>query len=143
MSEADQREFEIGEDLAPHTTAQMLAMYEDKLATRRRLADIDPTNPQWRCDEAGILATIGIEYRNADLSEPAISAFQESCIILRELADLDPRNSHLHRHLSASLAELAKARFDVGDFEGALANQEECLLINRKLRKHLSALHNK
>lgn len=134
MGEIDQPELEIGEELAPHTTAQMLAIYEDKLATRRRLAHIDPTNPQWRCDEAGILATIGIEYRNAGLSERAMRAFQESCIILRELADLDPRNSNLHRHLSISLGELAKARLEVGDFEGALANQEECLLINRKLR---------
>jgi hypothetical protein len=69
MSEADQREVKIGEELAPHTTAQILAIYENKLATRRRLAHIDPTNPQWRCDEAGILTTIGIESRNAGLSE--------------------------------------------------------------------------
>ena len=57
MSEADSRELEIGEELAPHTPAQILAIYEGKLAIRRRLADIDPTNPQWRCDEAGILDT--------------------------------------------------------------------------------------
>jgi len=140
MSEADQREVEIGEERAPHTTAQILAIYEDKLATRRRLAHVDPTNPQWRCDEAGILTTIGIESRKLGWSEQAIRAFQESCIILRELADLDPRNSTLHGHLSTSLAELAKARLDVGDFEGALANQEECLLLNRKLWKRSPSL---
>ena len=140
MSETDQREVKIGEGLTPDTTAQILAICENKLATRRRLAHIDPTNPQWRCDEAGILTTIGIESRNAGLSEQAICAFQESCIILRELADRDPRNSNLHRHLSIGLAELAKARLDAGDFEGALANQEECLLINRNLRKRSSSL---
>ena len=140
MSETDQREVKIGEGLTADTTAQILAICENKLATRRRLAHIDPTNPQWRCDEAGILTTIGIESRNAGLSVQAICAFEESCIILRELADRDPRNSNLHRHLSIGLAELAKARLDVGDLEGALADQEECLLINRKLRKRASSL---
>jgi len=140
MSEADQREVATRAELASHTAAQMLAIYEDKLATRRRLAHIDPTNSQWRCDEAGILTTIGIESRKVGWSEQAIRAFQESCIILRELADRDPRNSTLHQHLSTNLGELAKARLDVGDFEGALANQEECLLINRKLRKRSSSL---
>ena len=135
MSETDQREIKIAEGLTPDRTAQILAICENKLATRRRLAHIDPTNPQWRCDEAGILTTIGMESRNAGLSVQAICAFEESCIILRELADRDPRNSNLHRHLSMGLAELAKARLDVGDLEGALADQEECLLINRKLRK--------
>jgi tetratricopeptide (TPR) repeat protein len=135
MSEADSRELEIGEELAPHTPAQILAIYEGKLAIRRRLADIDPTNPQWRCDEAGILATIGIECQNAGLSERAIRAFQEGCAILRELAARDPRNSNLQRHLSTSLAELAKAKLDIGDFEGALTTQEERLLLDRKLRK--------
>jgi len=139
MSEADQREIDTRAEPS-HTAAQMLAIYEDKLATRRRLAHIDPTNSQWRCDEAGILTTIGIEARKVGWSEQAIRAFQESCIILRELADLDPRNSTLHQHLSTNLAELAKARLDVGDFEGALANQEECLLVNRKLQNRSSSL---
>jgi hypothetical protein len=95
MSGTDQHEVKRGESLTPHMRAEILAICQNKLATRRRLAHIDPTNPQWRCDEAGILTTIGIESRNAGLSEQAICAFEESCIILRELADRDPRNSNL------------------------------------------------
>lgn len=119
--------------LAAHT--KNLSIYEGKLATRRRLAQIDPTNPQWRCDEAEILDVIGNEYRSAGMTASAIGAYQQSCTILRELADLNPRNLNLLKYLTIGLARLAETRLDAGDLEGALANQEECSLINRKLRK--------
>jgi hypothetical protein len=80
MSETDQREVKIAEGLTPDTTAQILAICENKLATRRRLAHIDPTNPQWRCDEAGILTTIGIESRNAGLSVQAYALLKRAAL---------------------------------------------------------------
>ena len=103
---------------------------------RRRLANLDPSNPQWRSDEAEILGLIAMEFRHAGLVERAIRPFEESCAILRELTDLDPRNSDLRRHFSMNLAHLAKARLELGDQQGALANHEECRLIHRKASRH-------
>ena len=42
-----------------------LAACRDSLAIRRRLAGLDPTNAQWRHDEACILDHIGNVYRKA------------------------------------------------------------------------------
>ena len=42
MSETDSHEVKRGEGLTPDRTAQILAICENKLATRRRLAHIDP-----------------------------------------------------------------------------------------------------
>lgn len=119
--------------------ASLLTVYEDKLVMRRRLAEVDPTNPQWKCDQAEILELIRNEYQRAGMSQAAIRAHQESCIILRELAELDPRNRELHQHLSLSLANLARTELDSGDLNGALVHQNDSLLIRRKLRKRISS----
>ena len=116
-----------------------MAIYEHKLASRRRLAKVDPTNPQWRCNAAELLKLIGNEYQRAGLPERAIQAQQESCAILRELVDLDPRNRELQRHLSINLGRLARTKLETGDFNGALAHQEESLVISRKLRSRRSS----
>jgi tetratricopeptide (TPR) repeat protein len=116
----------------------LLAIYEDKLVIRRRLAEVDPTNPQWKCDQAEILELIRDEYQRLGMSHAAIRAHQESCIILRELAALDPRNRELHQHFSLSLACLARTEFDSGDLNGAMVHQNESLLVRRKLRKRMS-----
>ena len=84
---------------------------------------------------AELLLLIGEEYHRAGMPDREIIARQESCAILRELADRDPRNRDLHRHLSIHLSQLAKAEFEMGDLGGALARQEKSLLISRKLRK--------
>lgn len=119
--------------------SSLLTIYEDKLVTRRRLAEVDPTNPQWKCDQAEILELIRNEYQRAGRPQDAIRAHQESCIILRELAELDPRNRELHQHLSLSLANLARTEMDSGDRNAALVHQNESLLIRRKLRKRTSS----
>jgi tetratricopeptide (TPR) repeat protein len=135
MGHPDEQELGIIEEPKAPTTASMLAIYHDKLATRRRLANLDPSNLQWRSDEAEILGLIAMEFRHAGLVERAIRPFEESCAILRELTDLDPRNSHLRRHFSMNLAQLAKARLDLGDQPGALADHEECRLLHRKVSR--------
>src|SRR3954453_6174854 len=106
MRHPDEQEFGIFEEPRPPTTASMLAIYHDKLATRRRLANLDPTNPQWQSDQAEILGLIATEFRHAGLVQRAIRPFEESCSILRALTDLDPRNSNLRRHLSTNLTQL-------------------------------------
>ena len=119
--------------------ASLLVIYEQKLASRRRLAKVDPTNLQWRCSAAELLKLIGNEYQRAGLPERAIQAQQESCAMLRELVDLDPRNRELQRHLSISLGRLARTKLETGDLSGALAHQEESLVISRKLRSRRSS----
>ena len=104
MRHPDEQELGIIEEPKAPTTASMLAIYQDKLAMRRRLANLDPSNPQWRSDQAEILGLIAMEFRHAGLVERAIPPFEESCAILRELTDLDPRNSDLRRHFSMNCA---------------------------------------
>jgi hypothetical protein len=48
-------------DFGQHTG--VLADYQTSLALRHRLVRIDPTNAQWRYDEACILDQMGCEYR--------------------------------------------------------------------------------
>ena len=61
------------------------------------------------------------------------------CAILRELADRNPRNRELQRHLSIGLGRLARTKWETGDFDGALADQEELLALSRKLRSRRSS----
>ena len=75
---------------AQHTG--VLQDYQKSLALRHRLVSIDPTNAQWRYDEACILDQIGHECRMAGLSHEAIAAWEVSAAIWRQLAKTDPRN---------------------------------------------------
>jgi len=115
--------------------SEELGIYESKLETRRRLARIDPSNLQWRWDEAQLLGLIGSEYSKARMPGPAITAHEESSLIWRELVERDPRNFDLQRHLSACLTKLSKVKLDAGDIKAALLSQEECILINRRLNQ--------
>jgi tetratricopeptide (TPR) repeat protein len=102
------------------------------------LAKADPTNPQWKCDAVDLLHLIGEEYERAGMCEEAIHARHEGCVILRELVTLDLRNRDLQRYLSILLGNLARNQLAAGDLRGALAHQEESLLIRRKLRQRTS-----
>jgi tetratricopeptide (TPR) repeat protein len=121
---------------APNDVGHLTGVLEDyqrSLALRHRLVRIDPSNAQWRYDEACILDQIGHEYRKAGLSHQAITAYEVSAAIWRQLAKADPRNRQLD--LSISLAKLGDAKLAVADSVGAIAAYEENAVNWRRLLK--------
>ena len=113
--------------------AGLLADYQKSLALRHRLVCIDPTNAQWRYDEACILDQIGYEYRKAERNQEAIAAYEVSAAIWRQLGKTDPRNRQLD--LSISLGKLGDAKLAVADSVGAIAAYEESAVNWRRLLK--------
>jgi Flp pilus assembly protein TadD len=63
----------------------------------------------------------------------ALSAFEESLLIMRRLAAADPGNGGLQRDVSVSLNDIGNVRRAAGNRTGALAAYEESLSIMRKL----------
>jgi hypothetical protein len=80
-----------------------LEAYKVSLAIRRRLAQIDPNNIQWRRDEAYILNRIGDEYHSGGMSHEAIAAYEGSIAIRCHLTKIDPRNRQRQLDVSMSL----------------------------------------
>lgn len=113
--------------------AGVLEEYQKSLALRHRLVRIDPSNAQWRYDEACILDQMGYEYSKAGLSHEAIAAYEVSAAIWRQLASTDPRNRELD--LSISLGKLGDAKLAVADTVGAIAVYEEGAVNWRRLLK--------
>src|SRR5665809_166019 len=113
--------------------AGLLEDYQKSLALRHRLVRIDPSNAQWRYDEACILDQMGYEYRNAGFSHEAIAAYEVSAAIWRQLANTDPLNRRLD--LSISLRKLGDAKRAVADSVGATAAYEESAVNWRRLLK--------
>ena len=111
----------VPNDFGQH--AGLLADYQKSLALRHRLVCIDPTNAQWRYDEACILDQIGYEYRKGGLNQEAIAAYEVSAAIWRQLAKTDPRNRQLD--FLISLGQLGGAKLAVADSVGATAAYEE------------------
>ena len=111
----------------------VLEDYQKSLALRHRLVRIDPSNAQWRYDEACILDQMGYEYRNAGFSHEAIAAYEVSAAIWRQLANTDPLNRRLD--LSISLRKLGDAKRAVADSVGATAAYEESAVNWRRLLK--------
>ena len=111
----------------------LLDDYQKSLAFRHRLVRIDPTNAQWRYDEACILDQIGYEYRKAGLSQEAVAVYEVSAAIWRQLAKTDPWNRRLD--LSISLGKLGDARLGAADSVGAIAAYEESAVNWRRLLK--------
>jgi len=111
----------------------MLEDYQKRLALRHRLVCIDPTNAQWRHDEACILDRIGEEYRRVGLAHETIAVYEVSVAIWRQLAKVGPRNQQLD--LSISLGKLGDARLAVADSVGAIAAYEESVVNWRRLLK--------
>ena len=105
--------------------------YQKSLALRHRLVRVDPTNAQWRYDEACILDQIGYEYRKAGLSQEAVAVYEVSAAIWRQLAKTDPRNRQLD--LAISLGKLGDARLGAADSVGAIAAYEESAVNWRRL----------
>jgi tetratricopeptide (TPR) repeat protein len=112
-----------------------LAIYEESLTLRRRLAEIDPHNNQWQRDSAYFLGRIGDEYRKVDMKERAIAAYKESLTVWRHLAKIDRRNPQLQPNISECLDKLGDVRLGAADGKGALAAYEESLTIRRHLSK--------
>ena len=87
-----------GEDFEENPEA--LAIYEQSLTLRRRLAKIDPRNSQWQRDAAYFLERIGDEYRKVGLNQRAIAAYEESLTVWRHLAKIARRNPQLQLNIS-------------------------------------------
>ena len=112
-----------------------LAIYEESLTFRRRLAEIDPHNNQWRRNSAYFLDRIGDEYRKVGMRERAIAAYEESLAVWRHLAKIDRRNPQLQLNISVCLDKLGDVKLGAADGMGALAAHEESLTIRRHLSK--------
>jgi tetratricopeptide (TPR) repeat protein len=112
-----------------------LAIYEESLTLRRRLAKIDPRNSQWQRDGAYFLETIGDEYRNVGMNERAIAAYEESLAVWRHLAKIDRRSPQRQLNISVCLDKLGDVKLGAADGVGALAAYEESLTIRRHLSK--------
>jgi tetratricopeptide (TPR) repeat protein len=110
-----------------------LAVYEECLAIRRRLAKVDPRNTQWQHDEACLLDQIGNEYRNAGMKRQAIAAYEASLAVLRHLAEIDPRNTQRQLDVAVSLNKLGDLKLDGVDSWGAITCYEACAAIWRHL----------
>ena len=122
-----------GLDLARLQYTGVLEDYQKSLALRHRLVSIDPTNAQWRYDEACFLDQIGYEYRKAELNQEAVAAYEVSATIWRQLAKTDPWNRQ--RDLSLSLGKLGDAKLAAADRVGAIAAYEESVVTWRRLLK--------
>ena len=116
-------------------SAGALAIYEESLTLRRRLAKIDPRNSQWHRDGAYFLERIGDEHRNVGMNQPAIAAYEESLAVWRHLAKIDRRNPQRQLNISVCLNKLGDVKLDAADSMGALAAYEESLTIRRHLSK--------
>jgi tetratricopeptide (TPR) repeat protein len=112
-----------------------LAIYEESLTLRRRLAEIDPRNNQWQRDAAYFLDRIGDEYRKVGMRERAIAAYEESLAVWRHLAKIDRRNPQLQLNISECLDKLGDLKLGAADGMGALAAYEKSLTIRRHLSK--------
>ncbi len=122
-----------GEDFEENSEA--LAIYEQSLTLRRRLAKIDPRNSQWQRDAAYFLERIGDEYRKVGMNQRAIAAYEESLTVWRHLAKIDRRNPQLQLNISGCLDKFGDVKFGAADGMGALAAYEESLTIRRHLSK--------
>ena len=112
-----------------------LAIYEESLTLRRRLAEIDPRNNQWRRDAAYFLDRIGDEYRKVGMREQATAAYEESLTVWRHLAKIDRRNRQLQLNISECLDKLGELKLGAANGIEALAAYEESLTIRRHLSK--------
>ena len=111
-----------------HKVAE-LAACRDSLAIRRRLAGLDPTNAQWRHDEACILDHIGNVYRKAGKAQDAIAVYEESVAIWRRLANLARRDRQRQLNVTMSLRKLGDVKLEAADHKGAIAAYEECAFL--------------
>jgi hypothetical protein len=111
MNKLSQRDSDLGRVPSNSTkSVGNLAVYEECLAKRRRLAKVDPRNTEWQHDEACLLDQIGNEYRKAGLKRQAIRAYEASLAVLRHLAEIDPRNTQRHLDVANDLAPSSRAR---------------------------------
>ena len=111
-----------------------LAIYEECLAIRRRLAKVDPRNTQWQHDQACLLEQIGDEYRNARMKPQAIVAYEASLAVLHHLAKIDPRNIQRQLDIASSLNKLGDVKLDGVDSWGAITCYQANVAIWRRLR---------
>ena len=112
-----------------------LAIYEESLTLRRRLAKIDPRNSQWQRDGAYFLDRIGDEYRKVGMNQRAIATYEESLAVWRHLAKIDRRNPQLQLNVSVCLDKLGDVKLGAADAVGAITAYEESLTIRRHLSK--------
>jgi tetratricopeptide (TPR) repeat protein len=112
-----------------------LAACQQALAIRRRLARIDPSNAQWRHDEACVLDRIGNAYRKTGKTQEAIAAYEQGVAVWRQLAKHAPRDLHRQLKVSMSLKQLGDVKLDAADQKGAIASYEEGVVFWRRILK--------
>src|SRR6476660_5495303 len=148
-SSATQQSFAIADELADNPnsirtindvdsddfdeSSGALAIYEESLTLRRRLAEIDPRNNQWQRDAAYFLDRIGDEYLKVGMKERAIAAYEESLTVWRHLHKGDPSNPSRQLNVAGSLEKIGDLKLAAGDAQGALAAYGEMLSIDRTL----------
>jgi len=134
MDKLSQRDSSLGR-VPTHSTKGIgnLAVYEECLAIRRRLAKVDPHNTQWHHDEACLLDQIGDEYRNSGMKRQAIEAYEASLAVLRHLADIDPRNTQRQLDVAISLNKLGDVKLDGVDSWGAITCYQASVAMWRRL----------
>jgi tetratricopeptide (TPR) repeat protein len=134
MNKLSQRDSQLGRVPTSSTkSVGNLAVYEECLAIRRRLAKVDPHNAQWQHDEACLLDQIGDEYRNAGMKRQAIGAYEASLAVLRHLAEIDPRNTQRQLDVAISFNKLGDVKLDGFDSWGAITCYQASLAIWRQL----------
>jgi tetratricopeptide (TPR) repeat protein len=132
---SQQRDFQLGHVQTSLTkSVGNLAIYEECLAIRRRLAKVDPRNTQWQHDQACLLEQIGDEYRNARMKPQAIVAYEASLAVLHHLAKIDPRNIQRQLDIASSLNKLGDVKLDGVDSWGAITCYQANVAIWRRLR---------
>ena len=112
-----------------------LAAFRGSLAMRRRLAGLDPTNPQWRHDEACILHHIGDFYLTAGKTQEAIATYEAGVAIWRHLANLARRDPQRQLIVTMSLKKLGDLKFEAADRRGAIAAYEQGVVFWRRILK--------
>ena len=101
-------------------TAGALASYDESLAIRRRLAETDPSNVQWRSDEAYVLAKdwrSEAHHRRQSGRTGRVRGRSGHCSRLCR-GGHQPR---VERELAVNLTKIGAVKREMGDAAGALA----------------------
>jgi hypothetical protein len=111
---------------------QAIGAYEASLAVLRHLAEIDPRNIQ-RQDVAISLNKLGDVKLDGIDSWGAITCYQASVAIWRQLRGRESNNACWHSNIAQSLEKIGDIKFAAGDSRGALTAYEEMLEVDRAL----------
>ncbi len=113
--------------------AGALAVYEQILANRRKLAETESGNAERLRDVAATLDTIGDLKLRATDYQGALEAYGEAVAIRRDVVAMDAANSEWRRDLAVAMSADGYAKESAGDPAAALAAYEESLAYSEAL----------